>query len=43
MFALALVVSALALVDLFLLEVAGPLLGIVRKLPTPLRRALALN
>lgn len=42
-FALALVVCALALVDLFLLDVAGSLLGIVRELPAPVRRALTLN
>lgn len=41
-FALVLVVGALALVDSFLLEVPGPLLGVMGKLPTPVRRALAL-
>jgi hypothetical protein len=42
-FALTLVVGALALVDPLLLEVAGPLLGVMRKLPTPVGRALALK
>jgi hypothetical protein len=42
-FALALVVSPLARVDFFLLEVASPLLSVVRELPAPLRPALALE
>jgi hypothetical protein len=42
-FALALVELSLALVDLFLVEIASPLLGIVRKLSAAMGRALALK
>jgi hypothetical protein len=42
-FALVLVVLALAPVYPFLLELAGLLLGVMRELPAPLRRALALK